>query len=274
MMPEKLDLDRIKQVLVNECSVSLFECVDSTNQWTLEKSRKGGSMPFACLAEQQTRGRGRRGKIWLSPPGCNIYMSLAWSFEIPVNQLGVLSIAAGLAVIKALEEAGVQRAMLKWPNDVLVEGKKIAGILIETATMTDSKSSVVIGVGLNYHFPESSPEIPDQPWSDIVTVLKSEPRGGRNRLAGLLLRECLAMCERLSVDRGSWISEFQHKYDACSQKEVSVMLDSGEQLHGIARGVTSTGELCVLIDGNERVFNSAEISLRRTIKESLTGLII
>lgn len=268
MMPEKLDLNRIQHALVNECSVSVFECINSTNEWALQKIRDGEPMPFACFAEQQTQGRGRRGKTWVSPPRCNIYMSLAWLFDAPVNQIGVLSLATGLGVVKTLEKIGIQRAMLKWPNDVLVDDKKIAGILIETAGASEKQTSVVIGVGLNYHLPdyrlsESSSELPDQPWTDIVTLLKVEPEGGRNPLAGLLLQECMAICERIPQDRDELIDEFQNQYDACAQKVVSVILDNGEQLRGLACGLTSKGEIRILIDGKERVFHSAQISLRQ-----------
>lgn len=267
-MPEKLELNRIQHALPDKCSVNLFDSLDSTNEWVLQKVREGESMPFACFTEQQTQGRGRRGKRWVSPPLCNIYMSLAWLFELPVSQIGVLSLAIGMAVVKTLEKTGIQHAMLKWPNDVLVDDKKIAGILIETARINDKKTSMVIGVGLNYHFsdalrPGSPPETPDQPWTDVVTSLKLEPEGGRNQLAALLLQECMAMCERVPREQEKLIEEFQNQYDACARKAVSVILECGEQLQGTACGVTSTGEIRILIDGEERVFNSAEISLRK-----------
>jgi len=271
-MPEKLELNRIQQALPNKCSVSLFDSLDSTNEWVLKKVREGEPMPFACFAEQQTQGRGRRGKRWVSPPLCNIYMSLAWSFELPVSQIGVLSLAIGMAVVNTLEKIGIQHALLKWPNDVLVDDKKIAGILIETARINHNKTSVVIGVGLNYQLsdtlsPGSLPETPDQPWTDVVTSLKLEPEAGRNQLAALLLQECMAMCERLPREQEKLIEEFQNQYDACARKAVSVVLDNGEQLQGVACGVTSTGEIRILIDGEERVFNSAEISLRKIDQE-------
>lgn len=267
-MLEKLDHHQIQQSLVNECNVSLFESLNSTNEWALQKIRDGKPMPFACFAEQQTQGRGRRGKTWVSPPLCNIYMSLAWLFDVPLSQIGVLSLVTGVGVVKTLEKIGIRQAMLKWPNDVLVDDKKIAGILIETARINQQQTSVVIGIGLNYHLPdyrsvESSPDIPDQPWMDVVTSLSTEPEGGRNHLAGLLLQECMAICERMPQDRDELMDEFQHRYDACTQKMVSVILDNGEQLQGLACGITSKGEIRILIDGKERKFNSAEISLRR-----------
>jgi len=262
-MSEKLNLNRIQNALGKKCSVSLLESLDSTNDRALQKVREGESMPFACFAEQQTQGRGRRGKQWVSPPLCNIYMSLAWMFELPVSQIGILSLSIGMAVAKTLEKAGIPNAMLKWPNDVLIDDKKIAGILIETASINEDKTSVVIGVGLNYLLPESSPEIPDQPWTDVVSSLKHPAEGGRDQLAALLLQECMAMCERLPQEQEKLIDEFQNQYDVCARKAVSVTMGNGEQLQGVACGVTSKGEIRILIDGEERVFNSAEISLRK-----------
>lgn len=263
LMPEKLDINRMQHALAGKCSVSLFESLDSTNEWVLQKIREGESMPFACFAEQQTQGRGRRGKCWTSPDTGNIYMSLAWLFELPVNQIGTLSLAIGMAVVKALEKSGIHNAMLKWPNDVLVDDKKIAGILIETARISDNKTSVCMGVGLNYRLPVYSPDVPDQPWTDVVTSLNLESEGGRDQLATFLLQECVAMCERLPLEHERLVKDFHDQYDACAQQAVSVLLDDGRQLKGVACGVTSTGEIRILIDGEERVFNSAEISLRK-----------
>lgn len=270
-MPKKLDINRIQHALAGKCSVSLFESLDSTNEWVMQKVREDKVMPFACFAEQQMQGRGRRGKRWASPPTGNIYMSLAWLFELPVSQIGVLSLAIGMAVIKALEKTGIQGALLKWPNDVLVGDKKIAGILIETARINDNKTSVCIGVGLNYRLPDSSSEIPDQPWTDVVTSLERPPESGRNQLAALLLQECVAMCERVPQERDKLVEDFQNQYDACFKKAVSVLLDNGGRLQGVARGITSTGEIRILIDGEERVFNSAEISLRKQDQDKTSG---
>lgn len=262
MMLEKLNLNQINGVLQQPCAVSWFESVDSTNEWCLKKAGEKEPVPFACFAEEQTQGRGRRGKHWVSPPGCNIYMSLAWSFDWPIDKLGILSLAMGLAVIRALEKAGIQQAALKWPNDVLVDDKKIAGILIETAKAGTEQTTAIIGVGLNYQLPMLNVE-----WTDVVTSLGKQTAGKqtvmqRSDLAGSLLRECMNMCERLPREHAQLIDEF-NSYDACNQAQVSVLLDSGEQLQGTACGVSAKGEIRVLIDDEERVFNSAEISLRR-----------
>ena len=262
-MTEKLDLDRIQRALVNDCSVTVLECVDSTNQWVLDELRDGKAVPFACFTEQQTAGRGRRGKAWVSSSN-NIAMSFAWSFDVPVSELGVLSLATGVAVVQALKKIGIKQAMLKWPNDILVDDMKIAGILIETAKINDKKTSVVIGIGLNYNFEGLQPGVPDQAWIDVVSLLGAEPDGGRNQLAGLLLQQCMAMCGRMPHESNELIGEFQGRYDACAHREVCVLLESGEQLHGLACGVTPMGEIRIRIDDKERVFNSAEISLRRS----------
>ena len=263
VMSEALRLEKIREALAGDCNIRLLQSVDSTNEWLLQKVRAGARLPLACFAEQQTRGRGRRGKVWLSPPGAGISMSLAWQFDVPVSEIGALSLVMGLAVIQALEKAGICNAQLKWPNDVLVDDKKIAGILIETANISGDTVTVVTGVGLNYRLPAEPAEQPDQPWTDVVSQSADGAAIERSRLAGHLLQNCLMLCERYPQNRGRMVSRFMEKYDATGKQAVTVSLENGEQFHGTACGVTADGEIRILIEGKERLFNSAEISLRK-----------
>jgi len=279
LLSDCLCRDQILKVPGLECDISLLDSVGSTNDWAQQQAKSIRDFPFACFAEEQTRGRGRRGRSWISPSNSNIYMSLAWKLAIPVSELGALSIIIGMAVIRALEGVGIKQARLKWPNDVLVNDKKIAGILIETVTGKSGSLVVVIGVGLNYNWPGNAPgnssdeatEKPDQPWTDVVSVLKTGPESsngsrydsGRDYLAGLLLRECMAMCEFYPHNKASLLKEYQAGYDVCLHQRVDVTLDNGRKFDGVANGVTDSGEIRILINEEEHVFNSAEISLRR-----------
>lgn len=265
--PVSMHRDHILEAPGLDCDITLLDSVASTNVWVLQQCSSGRQLPFACFAEQQTKGRGRRGKLWVSPSNSNIYMSLALKLDLPVSSMGALSIVIGIAVIRALEKIGVRQAQLKWPNDVLVDDKKIAGILIETTQEDSGKRVVVIGVGLNYSWPVTSTQIPDQPWTDVVSVLKTGTVAGRSYLAGLLLKECLQVCETYPHNKVSLISEYQAKYDVCLHKSVNVTLDNGMKFHGVANGVTAAGEIRVLINGEERIFSSAEVSLRKSCKE-------
>ncbi|MDH5711447.1 MAG: biotin--[acetyl-CoA-carboxylase] ligase [Gammaproteobacteria bacterium] len=242
----------------------MFEKTDSTNEQALIKVRQGHSLPLACFADEQTHGRGRRGKVWVSPPGSSIYMSLAWLFNLPISELGALSLAMGVAVARVLKGAGIEQVGLKWPNDVLVDEKKIAGILIETAQLSTKTATTIIGIGLNFKLPRDIVEAPDQPWTDVVSLLdEAEGAIGRERLAGQLLQECMFVCENFAVEKHQLLIEYQ-RFDICAQQPVNVFLENNIMLQGVALGVETSGEIRILINGEERLFNSANISMRKT----------
>lgn len=262
-MVEALNLEQIQQCLDCNCSLFLFEKTDSTNEQALLKVKEGDKLPFACFAEEQTQGRGRRGKVWVSPPGGSIYLSLAWKFDLPVGDLGCLSPAIGVAVARVLKKIGLTPVGLKWPNDVLVDDKKIAGILIETIKITGSTTTAVIGVGLNYKLPDEMPDLLNQPWTDIVSSSGASLHPERNKIAGLLLQECLFVCENFAQARYDMMLEYQQQYDVCLKQSVNVHLENDQVMQGVVVGLEMNGEIRILIDGEERLFNSADISLRK-----------
>ena len=208
-MSEDLSLEQIRQCLNGDCELVLFEKTDSTNEQALLKVKQKHTLPLACFAEEQTQGRGRRGKVWISPRGSSVYLSLAWKFDVPVNDLGCLSLASGVAVARVLKNIGLKQVGLKWPNDVLVDDKKIAGILIETAHITSEATTAVIGVGLNFKLPVELSDSLAQPWIDVVSSLGLESQIGRNKIAGLLLQECMAVCESFYRARHDLMMEYQ-----------------------------------------------------------------
>lgn len=262
-MTEDLDLELIRPYLDRDCGLFLFEKTDSTNEQALLKVREKQALPLACFAEQQTQGRGRRGKVWISPPHSSIYLSLAWKFAMPVSALSSLSLAIGVAVVRVLRGIGLAQAGLKWPNDVLVGERKIAGILIETMHNTATATTAIIGIGLNFKMPEAAPQLPDQPWTDICSSLGEASSAGRNRVAGLLLKECISICEHFAQARDELMIEYQ-QYDVCLQRPVNIYLDEDQCLQGVVTGFEASGEIRILIEGEERLFNSADISLRKT----------
>ena len=265
-MIEGLDLAQIRQNLNQGCELVLFEKTDSTNEQAMLKVKQGCVLPLACFADEQTQGRGRRGKVWLSPPGASIYLSLAWKFDLSVNDLGGLSLAIGVAVARVLKSIGLKQIGLKWPNDVLVDGKKIAGILIETSQIGNKTTTAIIGIGLNFKLPDELPETLDQPWTDIVLSLNAASltaqKIGRSEVAGLLLQECLAVCDNFVQARQALMLEYQ-QYDICLQRAVNVYLEDAPLMQGVVTGFESNGEIRVRINNEERLFNSADISLRK-----------
>ena len=268
-MSIKIDRNRISQYLQDESlagGLHLYDCIDSTNSWALAQCKQGRSMPFACVADQQSKGRGRRGRQWLSPPQANIYLSLAWRFELPLNRLSALSLLQGVAVIKALNKVGIAEARLKWPNDVLINGNKIAGILIETAAAANNVCETVIGIGLNYRMPENAGQYIDVRWTDLSREA-GDRCVSREQMIALLLNECIAMCKRYQDKQEALVDEYRNEIESLMNQTMNVQTDDGVQLTGQVIGVTASGELRMLIDGQERIFNSAELSLHGTYRE-------
>jgi BirA family biotin operon repressor/biotin-[acetyl-CoA-carboxylase] ligase len=225
--------------------VDVLAEVDSTNAALMRRAALDPT-PAALLADAQTAGRGRRGKAWLSPPGANLYLSLAW----PVREAAGLSLAVGIACAEALR---VPALRVKWPNDLVVEQRKLGGVLIELAG-----GIAVIGVGLNVRMPRAAAEVLDQPWTDLATLGID---ADRNTLAARLLDALVAAL--LEFERGGF-APFAARWqglDALAGREVRVA--SGDEIHpGIAAGVAADGGLRVALAGGERVFHSADVSVR------------
>ena len=262
-MPAQLNTDRIYDVIDAGAltgGVHLFDSIDSTNAWALSQCDEGRDLPFVCFAEHQTKGRGRRGRHWISPEGANIYMSLAWPFKLPVNNLGLLSLMQGVAVVQCLHQLGVETAEIKWPNDVLVNGNKIAGILIETTAIRTNSCKAVIGIGLNYRMPDNFEPESSMIWTDLAHVYPGA-LPDRGEVAASLLKAVMVMCQRYQQYGDELVSDYADELDALAGRQVQVLHEDGRQLLGTTLGVTARGELRVLINGSEQVFSSADISL-------------
>lgn len=251
--------------------VVVHDSVDSTNSWSLQQCKTGKTLPFACFAEEQISGRGRRGKQWQMSAYSNIAMSLSWSFAQSNMQLHLLPLSIAMAIVNTLEDIGLHHVQVKWPNDVLVQGKKIAGILIETLPVNEKEIAVVIGIGLNYKMPElkirseltgkgSYIEI-----TDIDQELSDQAAGrqcDRTSVASALLKNVLTAVQNSQSSTSSCLEIFRKNYDFCRDKTVDVIQDDQQVVSGIAQGVNDNAELLVLINGQQRVFNSAVVSVK------------
>jgi BirA family biotin operon repressor/biotin-[acetyl-CoA-carboxylase] ligase len=265
--------------------VIVKSCIDSTNSWSLQQCKSGRSLPFVCFAEQQMQGRGRRGKSWVMMAGSNIAMSIAWPVSVPSDgagyeQLNLLPISVAMAIVETLESLGLRKVQIKWPNDVYVQGKKIAGILLETQALNlearveseqGCQIAVVIGIGLNFDMSAYGQDDPRAVFSftDIcsqaaVQSLDVEPE--RTAVAAKLLQNLVQMCQNYPQQALSNLNKFEQQYDYCKDKCVDIVLDDGSILSGVAQGVNSRAELLVLIDGRQQRFNSAEVSVRAAAK--------
>lgn len=232
--------------------------VESTNRYLLESAGDGAPGGSACFAEYQQAGRGRRGREWHSPYGSSIYFSLLWRFNDGTSRLAGLSLAVAVALMRCLEECGLERAGIKWPNDILVEGRKLAGILLDVAGEHSGPCHVVIGIGINGRVSQQQGAAIDQPWTDLW---QSGVEVGRNRLAGRLLHHLLlAVEEYQEAGLDAFLDEWRG-HDLTCDREVAIHHGS-EVIHGIARGVDRSGMLQVEQSDGLRSYASGEVSLR------------
>ncbi|APV48511.1 biotin--[acetyl-CoA-carboxylase] ligase [Betaproteobacteria bacterium GR16-43] len=235
--------------------------VDSTSSRLLARAA-AGEAPGACLAaEWQSAGRGRRGRGWVGGLGGSILFSLLWRFERGVGQLAGLSLAAGLAVTRALRECGVERAQVKWPNDIVADFRKIGGILIESSGEMHGPSIAVIGIGLNYRLGDRLGEI-DQPAVDIVGASAGGARSRNEVLASVLshLVRVLDDFEREGFTplRDEWRS--LHAYEG---RRVRVAPPNETAYEADVTGVGEDGALLVTAQGRVVRLASAELTAIR-----------
>jgi BirA family biotin operon repressor/biotin-[acetyl-CoA-carboxylase] ligase len=243
-------------------SLDIVDSCASTNSLLLERARAGAAHASVLACELQLAGRGRLGRSWQSGLASGLAFSLLWRFERGAAGLAGLSLAVGVAVARALERAGVAGVQLKWPNDILHRGHKLAGILIETVGEADGPSAAVIGIGVNTRLDPAVREAIDQAVTDVASLV--DPAPSRSVLLGLLLAELAAVLEAFSREgfaplRGEWQQRHAHQ-----NRRVSLNASGrpGAGTEGEAVGVDEDGALLLrTARGVERVV-SGDVSLR------------
>ncbi len=246
--------------------LEVHDDIESTNSRLLAVGDLPPGRFDACLAEWQSAGRGRRGRGWLAPFGAGLCLSCSWQFREPPSDLSALSLAVGVAALRALAVAGVTGVRLKWPNDLLAGERKLGGILCELRAEAAGPAYVVVGLGLNVRLPEAA---------RAAIAAASATAGGlapaaladlgsppsRNDLAARLLD---ALCAMLVEFEAHGFGPFQREWsaaDALAGRPVRVVAHHGDRA-GIARGIAADGALLVEIDGRAERVTSGEVSLR------------
>jgi BirA family biotin operon repressor/biotin-[acetyl-CoA-carboxylase] ligase len=234
-------------------ALTCFE-TDSTNAQLLQSLKQGLSHPLALAAEQQTRGRGRHARRWLTPLGGGVALSLAWPYALlPGGRPpAALSLRVGVALAQACARLGVPRVRLKWPNDLVVDGHKLGGILIEGGA-----AGLVIGVGLNHDFPRGWRSRVGQPLTSLSDILGRRVPS-RSRVLDVVL-DALWAALRSGDER--WRDAFA-RLDALAGRLVRVSWAGGDVWEGVAGGVTEDGALRVITPGGERLCHAGEVSVR------------
>jgi len=236
-------------------SLQILETTDSTNNVVRSQIEKGSAQGFVCFAERQSGGRGRHGREWVSPFGRNLYMSLSWHFDEGAGALEGLSLAVGVGVARVIESFGLSNVALKWPNDILLEKKKVGGVLLEMMGDPIGQCQVIVGVGINLGMTEDAAI--DQPWAD----LNSHAQISRNQLASALLSELLPMLDGYSrVGFLDYHAQWE-SYDAYRDSPIK-LLTPRMTVQGVGRGVSRTGAIQIEVDGLIESYSGGEISLR------------
>jgi len=242
---------------LHQPNLAIIPVIDSTNQYLLERMNELQSGD-ACIAEYQQAGRGRRGRQWFSPFGANLYLSMYWRLEQgPAAAMG-LSLVIGIVIAETLQQLGAQDVRVKWPNDLYLHDRKLAGILVELTGKTGDAAQIVMGAGINLAMRGADATQINQGW---INLQEAGIAINRNDLAAKLinsLREALPIFER---DGLAPFTERWKALDNFFNRPVKLLIGERE-IHGIARGIDKQGGLLLEQDGEVKSWVGGEISLR------------
>lgn len=240
--------------------VLYFDTIDSTNTKAQELAEKGYPSGTLVVADKQESGKGRRGRSWVSPSGTGIFMTLMIKPDINPNNASMLTLVAALAVAKAITSVTGEEAMIKWPNDIVVNSKKVCGILTEMNAQFDYINHIVVGIGINVHN-ESFPEEISQMASSLMIEA-----GGKRFHRAQIIAETMSYFEQYydTFLKTQDLSALVREYDELlvnRNKSVRV-LDPKEPFDGKAMGITPKGELIVDTWESRKLVSSGEVSVR------------
>ena len=247
------------EVLGQLDAITLELSLPSTNRLAMEQAQQGLRHGCLYLAEQQTAGRGRRGRSWVSPFARNLYFSLTWSFAGGAAALEGLSLLVGLALQQGLASIGIDGVKLKWPNDLLYDGRKLAGVLLEMSGDASGQCQVVIGVGLNVAMPDAAADSVDQPWIDLQRVVRKPPN--RTEVLAALLNGLVPMLRQFEQQGFAPFQQAWQQHNAHQGQTVELTTESYSQ-RGVCVGVDSSGALLLETDTGVQSFYGGELSLR------------
>ncbi|MCD5360648.1 biotin--[acetyl-CoA-carboxylase] ligase [Chromobacterium aquaticum] len=245
----------LDEVAADTFTLAVAERTDSTNTQLLARAASGGLHGLVLATELQTSGRGRLGRRWQARLGSGLTFSLLWRFERGLSQLAGLSLAVGVALARALRRLGAPVA-LKWPNDVLLNERKLAGILIELSGDALGPTAVVIGIGMNV----SEPGDVDQP---VACLADAGVQLTRSALLAELLNELHLVLG--NFDRNGFVPLREEWMGLSAHQDAPVCLrfSHGEPVEGVARGVADSGALMVETTEGMKIYHAGEVSLRK-----------
>lgn len=258
-LPEPMQLldEQAIRSQFDQGTIAVLPVIDSTNQYLLDRLSELSSGD-SCIAEYQQAGRGRRGRKWFSPFGANLYLSMFWRLEQgPAAAIG-LSLVIGIVMAEVLQDLGADKVRVKWPNDLYLQDRKLAGILVELTGKTGDAAQIVIGAGLNMVMRHVETDIVNQGW---ITLQEAGVNMDRNALAVRLikqLRESLVLFEQEGL--APFLPRWE-KLDNFIHRPVKLIIGDKE-IFGISRGIDAQGALLLEQDGILKPWVGGEISLR------------
>ena len=261
--PDLMTEAEIKSLMHTEWvakEVLYFDTIDSTNTKAQELAEKGYPSGTLVVADKQESGKGRRGRSWVSPSGTGIFMTLMIKPDINPNNASMLTLVAALAVAKAITSVTGEKALIKWPNDIVINGKKVCGILTEMNAQFDYINHIVVGIGINVHN-ESFPEEISQMASSLMIEA-----GGKRFHRAQIIAETMSYFEQYydTFLKTQDLSALVREYDELlvnRNKSVRV-LDPKEPFDGKAMGITPKGELIVDTWESRKLVSSGEVSVK------------
>lgn len=237
--------------------ITIYRSVDSTNDEALAALRQPGTGHYLMLAEMQTAGKGRRGRHWVSPFGRNVYLSYCRFLQRPLSDIGGLSLIAGMQAVEVLRQLGVEEVGLKWPNDLLFEGGKLGGILVELKPAEARGIGIVVGIGINLSMSGADVSAIDQAWSHVGNRVID-----RNELIGRLLAGLSASIDHFDRHGFSAFKTAWQEYNLTAGQPIRIIRGE-EAFIGIDRGIDEIGNLLLeREDGTLESHNSGEVSMR------------
>jgi BirA family biotin operon repressor/biotin-[acetyl-CoA-carboxylase] ligase len=260
---ELLERSRILAALPTDtlsrlATLEILDIVDSTNRYALEQHSR--PVPFACLAEYQTAGRGRQGRQWISPYASGLCLSIKQRDSVLNESLAGLNIALAVTVARVLRSLGASEVGLKWPNDVCWRGRKLAGLLLESRH--GKNGEIVIGIGINVKMPPLDTENITQAWVDLYTVLGRPV--SRNTLAAMLIAQCLqTLILYPDVGLAAFRQDWQ-RFDLSYGRSVTLKIPPNPPLKitGTALGIDEQGALLLQVGTQKQSYVYGEVSLR------------
>ncbi len=259
-----LDQETVRNIFKGEFigkEIYFLESTESTNDKALEIGKKReDSEGIVVVADSQTKGKGRLGRHWISPPGVNLYFSVILKPDIPPIEAPLITLAVAVAVSSVLRTWKGVPADIKWPNDIMIKGKKVGGILTEMRTSGNEIDLVVIGIGLNVNMPIG--DLPEDIRSATTTleIEKDAPSDRAGLLRGLLAGLDNAYKNLLNGNKRALINGWLSLN--CTIGNRVIVRDSNRTITGIAENIGQNGELIVKLEsGGTEVVNAGDVTI-------------